>query len=146
MKREFLEELGLVKDQIDAVMSEYGRSLEAIKLKNTELENALRGCEDINNEKMRLERELTDERSAFSAFRSAIINDLVSESRPSSALAKKELIRLLEGCSTGNLRKVLDETRISDPDAFSNASDHPIFSAFSKSEEVPSPISFVRRR
>ena len=38
MKREFLEGLGLNKEQTDAVMSEYGKGLEALKLKIAELE------------------------------------------------------------------------------------------------------------
>lgn len=47
MKRQFLEELGLDKEQIDKVMSEYGKGVEAAKGEYAELENKVKETEAL---------------------------------------------------------------------------------------------------
>ena len=146
MKREFLEGIGLTKEQTDSIMSEYEKGIEALKNRNTELECLKDGYENLKLEKEGLESELNNERVSHYAFKKAVICELVEAAHPSSILARDEIIRRLEGCDTENIYEALRELRISDPSAFSSNNDMPIFSSFSRVDESPAPINFVRRR
>ena len=81
MKREFLEGLGLSKEQTDAVMSEYGKGLEALKLRNNELESISSSYAELKSEKERVEGELEDERLSHSNFRRGVICEIVDGAR-----------------------------------------------------------------
>ena len=146
MKREFLEELGLTKDQTDAVMAEHGRGIEALKVRNTELEGVNTINLSLKDENERLKNELEAEKSAYSSFKRGVICELVDNAHPSSSLARDELIRRLEACDNDCVYSTLNDLRASDPSAFSAKTDHPVFSSFSRNEEAPAPINFVRRR
>jgi hypothetical protein len=146
MKREFLEGLGLNKEQTDAIMSEYGKSLEALKLRNAELEGICADYNELVVKKEMMKNELEEEKLNYAALKKSMICELVDGARPSSSLAREELIRRLEGCPSDKIYATLNELRASDPSAFSYESDHPVFSSFSHSEDSVSPINFVRRR
>lgn len=146
MKREFLEGLGLSKEQTDAVMSEYGKGLEALKTRNSELESKYLDYDVLKAEKDRIEGELEEARLSHSTFRRGVICELVDGARPSSSLAREELIRRLESCPADKVYSALNELRESEPSAFLVENDHPVFSSFSRSEEAPAPINFIRRR
>ena len=146
MKREFLEGLGLTKEQTDAIMSEHGRGLEALKSRNAELETISTGYEELKKEKDALLSELEGERASHSSFKKSVICELVDNAHPSSTLARDELIRRLENCSVTEIYDTLSKLRISDPSAFSDYDEHPIFSSVSRGDEAPAPITFVRRR
>lgn len=141
MKREFLEELGLSRELIDRIISEHGKSTEALRNKCTSLEETAKCAEELS-------AALEGERAAFSAFRSGVIAELVDGARPSSALARAELIRRLSEVEDGSLNKALSDLRVAEPDAFlSVRAELPVFSEdTSVHAPAPSPIPFSRIR
>ena len=141
MKREFLEGLGLSCELVDSIIAEHGRSVEALKSRC----NALEGRVEREAE---LSSALENERAAFSAFKSGVIRELVNEARPSSSMAREELTRRLNECGDGSIRQTLSDLRISEPDAFAQAtSELPVFSEHSTSPSpTPTSIPFSRIR
>lgn len=72
MKREFLENLGLDRGAVDAVMSENGKSIEALKEKNRSLEEEAAGLrlrlseqDALLSEKASLLSELEENKNVF---------------------------------------------------------------------------------
>ena len=94
----------------------------------------------------RLKNELEAEKNAYSSFKRGVICELVDNAHPSSSLARDELIRRLEACDNDHIYSTLNDLRVSEPSAFSFKTDHPVFSSFSRNEEAPAPINYVRRR
>ncbi len=91
MKREFLEGLGLNKDVIDSIMSEYGKSIASLKEKASSFDDLTSELNALKEEKGGIEGELAKIGKEYSAFKRGVISELIDEACPSSTLAKKEL-------------------------------------------------------
>lgn len=159
MKREFLESLGLDRDVVDAVMSENGKGIEALKQKCRLLEeeaaglkNRLSEQEAQLSEKASLLSELEQNRSRFSQLRDTVIRRAAASAGFSSQTAEAAALSLMKEAADGgkDFYEVIDRLRESDPDAFIKDRDiKPIFS-------IPDPgidsmdhaaeINFIRRR
>ena len=118
MKREFLEELGLSRESIDAVMAEHGKSVGGYRSRCEELARSLSEAEE------RL-LSLTSERTAWQAergdfvrFREGVIDEMITEAAPTSPLVAAELKRRLSEAPNGELRACLASLRSSFPEAF----------------------------
>lgn len=148
MKREFLEGLGLNKDVIDTIMSEYGKSISSLKEKATSAEALGQELDSLKEEKGNIEKTLAKVSEEYSTFKHGVISELIEEARPSSALAKKELERILSENEKGDLKKALRELKSEYPDAFSSdGHDLPVFSAVSSYSEVSvNGLNFSRVR
>ncbi len=140
MKREFLEELGLDKPVIDSIMSEHGRSVSSLKEKCKDIEEKDGIIASLTAERDGLISSLSDESEKHTAFKNGIIDGIVKDARPSSALAEKELRRVLSECDGGSIKAELEKIMESDPDAFQREKiSHPVFSAFNTADApVPS--------
>lgn len=151
MKRDFLEALGLNKDVIDAIMAENGKSIEALRLRCQSLEEITAQRDVAFQENTALKEELQKTADTFTAFRDGVIHRLVSEARPSSALAEKELIRLMtEAANEGrDLCQTMEALKESTPDGFQTEHcNAPIFSAVSggiEHEEMSLPIYYGKK-
>ena len=144
MKREFLEELGLDKATIDEIMSEHGKSVSALKERCKDLTEKESIIAALTEERDGLIASLSAESEKLTAFKSGIIDSIVKEARPSSALAEKELRRVLSECECGNIKEELKRIMESDPDAFRHETvSVPYFSAFNPCD-MPFPTPGYR--
>lgn len=135
MKREFLEELGLDKSIIDSIMSEYGKSVSALKEKCKDGEEKDTLIASLTAERDGLTSALSEENEKHAAFKNGIIDRIVKDARPSSALAERELRRVLSECDGDSIKAELEKIMDNDPDAFKrDKSDAPVFSAFATSD------------
>lgn len=135
MKREFLEELGLDKSIIDSIMSEYGKSVSALKEKCKDGEEKDTLIASLTAERDGLTYALSEENEKHAAFKNGIIDRIVKDARPSSALAERELRRVLSECDGDSIKAELEKIMDNDPDAFNrDKSDAPVFSAFATSD------------
>jgi len=139
MKREFLEELGLDKSVIDTIMSEYGKSISALKEKYKDYDEKEGVIASLTAERDGLIASLTSENEKHAAFKSGIIDGMIKEANPSSLLAANELRRVLSECDGESIRAELEKIMESDPEAFKREkASAPIFCAFNVSD-APTP-------
>lgn len=155
MKREFLENLGLEKDAVDAVMAEYGRGIEAMKQKCDLLEDQ---CDALKERVPGLERRiselddgLSESEEKYSRLINSVIAKAVDDAGFSSVLAGEAAAAVLkEEIEAGNdIYAAIDVMRENDPAAFGGKKGgKPYFSA--PPAAVPSGGSgengFTRRR
>ena len=143
MKRDFLEGFGLSKDDVDAILTENGRNLEGLRQQiralSEENEKWKETAAAYDKEKQTASEELARLRlteSDAKRFRETVIGRLVSEARPASASAERDVRRRLaeETADGGDLYEALDRIRREDPGAFLKdpQPDRPIFSVFSR--------------
>ncbi len=143
MKREFLEELGLDKPVIDTIMSEHGRSISALKEKCKDIEEKDCIIASLTAERDGLISSLSAESEKHAAFKNGIIDGIVKDARPSSALAEKELRRVLSECDGGSIKAELEKIMDSDPDAFKREKvDFPVFCAFNTADAPVSSLNY----
>lgn len=143
MKREFLEELGLDKPTIDAIMSEHGKSVSALKDKCKDIEDKDGIIAALTAERDGLASSLSEESEKHTAFKNGIIDGIVKDARPSSSLAEKELRRVLSECDGASIKAELEKIMDSDPDAFKHDKvSRPFFCAFSTSDAPVSPLNY----
>ena len=144
MKRDFLESLGLDKAGIDAIMTENGKSIEALRQRCEALEEENRTLREEKEEALRKAAEddaeikrLRDACERAEAFRQNVIAEFIAEAAPASALAAAEIRRLLseEAERGAPLREALARLKKADPAAFPAAPkpDRPIFSVIHQS-------------
>jgi predicted nucleic acid-binding Zn-ribbon protein len=132
MKREFLEKLGLSKEAIDAVMAEHGKSTTELRLRSEALTKAEADLTALAEEVEGLKASLAEAKGTFAAFRDKTIAAVLADARPSSALARAELIRRLTQASEEgkDLTDTLRQLREEDPDAFAEEDvSLPVFTA-----------------
>ena len=147
MKREFLEELGLEKSTIDAIVSEHGKSISSLKEKCKDTEEKDGIIASLTAERDGLISTLSEEAERHSAFKSGIIDGIVKDARPSSALAEKELRRVLSECVGENIKSELEMLMENDPDAFkSEKPSRPFFSTFNSADATGSPLGYRKVR
>lgn len=143
MKREFLEELGLDKPIIDAIMSEHGKSVSSLKDKCKDIEEKDGIIASLTAERDGLLSSLSEESERHAAFKSGIIDGIVKDARPSSALAEKELRRVLSECDGASIKAELEKIMDSDPDAFkSDKISRPFFCAFNTADATASQLNY----
>lgn len=143
MKREFLDELGLDKSVIDAIMSEHGKSVSALKEKIKDYDEKDGIIASLTAERDGLAATLSAECEKHSAFKSGIIDGMIKEANPSSILAANELRRVLSECDGASIRSELEKIMENDPDAFKREKvSHPIFSAFNTSDAQVHPVNY----
>ncbi len=143
MKREFLEELGLDKPKIDAIMSEHGKSVSALKEKCKDIEDKDGIIAALTSERDGLISSLAEENARYAEFKNGIIDGIVKDARPSSAMAEKELRRVLSECDGGSIKSELEKLKESDPDAFkSDKISRPFFCAFNTADAPVSPLNY----
>ncbi len=140
MKREFLEELGLDKSVIDAIMSEHGRSVSALKEKCKDYDEKDGIIASLTAERDGLVASLAAESEKHAAFKNGIIDGMIKEANPSSLLAASELRRVLSECDGTCIRTELEKIMENDPEAFKREkASAPVFCAFNTSDApVPS--------
>ena len=144
MKRDFLEELGLEKHVIDSIMSEHGKSVSALKerCKDTEEKDAV--ISSLTVERDGLAASLSEEKEKHTAFKNGIIDEMIKDACPSSALAENELRRVLSECDGGGIKAELEKIMQNDPEAFKREKNScPVFSSFNGSD---APISSFNYR
>lgn len=159
MKREFLENLGLERDSIDSIMSENGKSIQALKEKcstleaeNSELTSRLSEAEKLKEELSSLSAELEVCKNNFLKLKDNAIQNAVKNAGFSSLSAEKTAILLMnEAVLNGeNLFEVIDSLKESDPDAFLTCvSAMPIFSSPATECNTSfgeAKISYINRR
>ena len=147
MKREFLEELGLEKPLIDAIMSEHGKSVSALKERVKDIEDKDAVISALTAERDGLSASLTEASERHSAFKNGIIDGLIKEARPSSSLAEKELKRILSECDDGCIKETLGKIMEENPDAFAQATvSAPYFSAFDTPSAMPEAFGYRKVR
>ncbi len=143
MKREFLEELGLDKPIIDAIMSEHGKSVSALKDKCKDYDEKDGIIASLTAERDGLASSLSAESEKHAAFKSGIIDGIIKDACPSSALAENELRRVLSECDGSSLRAELEKIMENDPDAFKREKVvSPVFSAFNTADAPASSFNF----
>ena len=144
MKREFLEELGLDKSIIDAIMSEHGKSVSALKEKCKDYDEKDGIIASLTAERDGLIVSLSEENERHASFKNGIIDEMIKEARPSSALAENELRRVLSECNGGSIRAELEKIMENDPEAFKREKvSAPVFSTFNSAD---APISSLNYR
>lgn len=144
MKREFLEELGLEKQIIDAIMSEHGKSVSALKEKYKDYDEKDGIIASLTAERDRLTVSLSEENERHASFKNGIIDEMIKEARPSSALAENELRRVLSECNGGSIRAELEKIMENDPEAFKREKvSAPVFSTFNSAD---APLSSLNCR
>lgn len=147
MKREFLEELGLDKAVIDAIMSEHGKSVTALKEQCREGEEKDTVISSLTKENDELKCRLDNEIKARSSFKEGVIDEMISEASVSSSLAGAEIKRILLSCQDGKIKAKLNELMTSCPDAFvKDRVSMPIFSVSVCTETVTPAIGYRRVR
>ena len=159
MKREFLENLGLDRGAVDAVMSENGKSIEALREKcrlleeeAAELKLRLSEKDALLSEKTALLSELEEDKSRFSEFRDTVIKKAAKDAGFSSQAAENAAVSLMrQAADSGkDFYSVLSCLRESDPGAFVKDRDiKPIFSlpaSGNEGAENAAKLSFIRRR
>lgn len=156
MKREFLEGLGLDKDTVDAVMSEYGRGIGEMKAKcagtDAECVSLRDGISKLEKRAAELEKGLSASERKYHDFLDAMIRRIADDAGFSSLSARNTAIQVMqEEAAHGNdLFTVIDGLRDADPGAFAaDISGKPHFSA----PPSPAPVmtaepgnGFTRRR
>ncbi len=143
MKREFLEELGLDKSTIDSIMSEYGKSVSSLKEKCKDYDEKDAVIASLTDERDGLISSLSVESEKHAAFKKGVIDGIVKDARPSSALAENELRRVLSECDGGNIKAALEKLMDSDPCAFRHDKvDAPVFSAFNTADAPAQSFNF----
>ncbi len=147
MKREFLEELGLEKTVIDAIMAEHGKSIEALKDKCIAFDEKEALISSLTEERDSLREALDKESTSHSTFKNGVIDSIISSASPSSKLAECEIRRMLSECESGDLNAELMRIKEENPDAFkAEAVSHPYFSAFQSSSPVMPVFNYRRLR
>lgn len=129
MKREFLEQLGLTKEAVDAVMAEHGKSLGGYKSRCEDAEKVIKEMSARLTESEGEASTLREEKSLFTAFRDGVIEEMIAEAKPSSRLAEAEMRRRLAAVENGRLRACLYSLREEFPEAFTPEAGKPIFSS-----------------
>ncbi len=147
MKREFLEELGLEKPLIDAIMSEHGKSVSALKERVKDIEDKDAVISALTAERDSLSASLTEVSEKHSAFKSGIVDGLIKEANPSSSFAEKELKRILSECDDGCIKETLGKIKEKNPDAFTQAAvSVPYFSSFDSPSAMPYAFGYRKVR
>ena len=159
MKREFLENLGLERDYIDLIMSENGKSIQALKEKcsaleaeNEKLLMKISDADKLKEEFSLLSKELETSKENFSKLKDNIIQNTVKSAGFSSSSAEKMAVVLMnEAVLRGeNLFDVIDSLKENDPDAFlPDNSQKPIFSMPSTEYNAyfgETKINYINRR
>ena len=145
MKREFLEELGLEKPVIDAIMSEHGKSVTSLKEQCRISEEKDATISTLKKENDELKCCLDSEVKAHTSFKEGVIDEMISEASVSSSLAGAEIKRILLTCEDGKIKTKLNELMASCPDAFiKDRASMPVFSV-SVCTEAVTPIVGYRR-
>ncbi len=147
MKREFLEELGLEKSVIDAIMSEHGKSVTSLKEQCRESEGKDTVISALTEENCQLKSRLDNEIKAHSSFKEGLIDEMIAEASVSSSLAGAEVKRILLTCEDGKVKTKLNELMTSCPDAFiKDRSSMPVFSVSVCAEAVTPMLEYRRIR
>lgn len=147
MKREFLEELGLERSVIDAIMSEHGKSVTSLKEQCRESEEKDAVIIALTEENRELKSRLDNEIKARSSFKEGLIDEMIAEASVSSSLAGAEVKRILLGCEDGKIKAKLNELMASCPDAFvKDRSSMPVFSVSVCAEAVAPALGYRRVR
>lgn len=147
MKREFLEELGLERAVIDAIMSEHGKSVTSLKEQCRENEEKDTAISTLTEENRELKARLDDEVKAHCSFKEGLIDEMISEASVSSSLAGAEVKRILLCCEDGKIKTKLNELKTSCPDAFiKDRSAMPVFSVSVCAETVTPALGYRRIR
>ena len=147
MKRDFLEAFGLNKADIDAILAENGKHLDALRQQYRVLEEERAKWEEekaaLETQRQTAEEELARLRqSAAEAdrFREAVINGFVSEAKPASTLAEREIRRQLNETAKdgGDPREALARLKSDDPGAFcrDEEPERPIFASFTRDDNL----------
>lgn len=127
MRREFLEQLGLAPSDIEAVMTEHGKSTQSYRLRCEEAEGALAAkCEEMDGLYHEVNT-LRAEKEAFLSFREGVIEEMIAEAQPRSPLVTAEVRRRLDAAPDGKLRACLSSLREEFPEAFAAGKACPIF-------------------
>lgn len=147
MKREFLEELGLDKALIDAIMSEHGKSVTSLKEKCSESREKDDLIICLTKENEELKSRLEGEIKAHSSFKEGMIDEMIEEAFVSSSLAGAEIKRILLTCEDGKIKAKLNELMNDCPDAFiKDRHSMPIFSVSACADTVAPTIGYRRVR
>lgn len=147
MKREFLEELGLERSMIDAIMSEHGKSVTSLKEQCRESEEKDAAISALTEENRELKTRLDNEIKTHCSFKEGLIDEMIAEASVSSSLAAAEVKRILLSCEDGKIKTKLNELMTSCPDAFiKDRSNMPVFSVSVCAEAVTPALGYRRVR
>ena len=130
MKREFLEGLGLDKEKIDAIMSEYGKKISALKEKAARVDELAAELDGVKAELESAKGVIEGQKEAHATFKAGVVKELVRGACPISALAEKELERELLCSEDGMILSTLEQIKAECPDAFAKTKkSSPVFSS-----------------